>query len=252
MMSRTGFRSLPRNVTDTTRVLQRLAGVVRNDAVSPEVASLPTEGAMPIRKFFSWPGKRNYEGLWWSSTNRAHVGFESLLERDYLLAADAAIEVVGIAAQPLALLWPWNTVGLRDHVPDFFVRLGNGDGRLVDVRPADRVEKSAAQFALTREVCAEIGWQYELFTGLLREQSENLRWLAGYRQDRHAPDGDTAEAIRECFTTPVTLQRGVRRASTSTGQPMNIVTANVLHLLWRQLLSADLATPLSMDSEAWA
>jgi hypothetical protein len=251
-MSKTCFRSLPRNVTDRTRVLQRLHGAVRNDSVSPEVASLPTEGALPIRQFFSWPGKRNYEGMWWSSTNRAHVEFESLLEREYLLAADVAVEVVGIAAQPLALLWPHNTMGQRDHVPDFFVRLGNGDGRLIDVRHPDRVEKSAAQFALTRAVCNEIGWQYELFTGLPRDRSQNLRWLAGYRQDRHAPDGATAEAIRHCFTTPVTLQTGLRQASTSTGQPLNIVTANVLHLLWRQLLSADLGTPLSMNSEVWA
>lgn len=27
----------------------------------------PFEDALPIREFFAWPGKRNYEGLWWSS-----------------------------------------------------------------------------------------------------------------------------------------------------------------------------------------
>jgi hypothetical protein len=58
-----------------------------------------------------------------------------------------AADVVGIAAQPLALLWPRNTTGHRGHVPDFSVRLGNGDGRLDDVRHPDRVEKSAAQCA---------------------------------------------------------------------------------------------------------
>ncbi|HZE16859.1 MAG TPA: hypothetical protein VE197_14795, partial [Mycobacterium sp.] len=62
-----------------TRVLMRLDGGVRNDAVSTEVASLPTEDALPIRQFYAWPGKRNYEGAWWSSTNRGHVAFESLL-----------------------------------------------------------------------------------------------------------------------------------------------------------------------------
>jgi hypothetical protein len=251
-MSMTRFRSLPRNMTDTTRVLLRLNGSVHNDAVTPEVASLPTEGALPIRQFFSWPGKRNYEGSWWSSTTRAHVEFESLLERDYLLAADADDQVVAIAAQPLALLWPRNTPGQRDHVPDFFVRLSNGDGRLVDVRHPDRVEKGAAQFAMTRATCDEIGWQYELFTGLSPERSQNLRWLAGYRQDRHAPDDDPAIAIRQCFTTPAALQTGLRRASASTGRPLNVLTANVLHLLWRQQLSTDLGTPLSMDSEVWS
>jgi hypothetical protein len=89
-MARAGLRSLPRNVTDVARVLVRLDGGVRNDAVSAEVASLRTEDALPIRQFFAWPGKRNYEGVWWSSTNRGHVDFESLLEREYLLASDAA------------------------------------------------------------------------------------------------------------------------------------------------------------------
>jgi hypothetical protein len=251
-MARAGLRSLPRNVTDVARVLVRLDGGVRNDAVSAEVASLRTEDALPIRQFFAWPGKRNYEGVWWSSTNRGHVDFESLLEREYLLASDAAVDVVAIAAQPLALLWPHGTAGQRDHVPDFFVRLGSGDGRLVDVRAPNRVAKNAAQFAMTHKVCDEIGWQYEVFTGLPRDRSQNLRWLAGYRHDRHAPGGDTAEAIRECFATPVTLQTGLRRASASTGRPLEVVTANVLHLLWRQQLLVDLSTPLSMTSEVRA
>lgn len=68
----------------------------------------------PIREFFSWPGKRNYEGLYWSSTSRAHVDFESLLEREYLMAADHAPDIVAIAAQPLALLWPHGTLGHRE------------------------------------------------------------------------------------------------------------------------------------------
>lgn len=220
--------------------------------MSAEVASLPTEDALPIRQFFAWPGKRNYEGVWWSSTNRGHVEFESLLEREYLLAADATVDVVAVAAQPLALLWPHGTPGERNHVPDFFVRLASGDGRLVDVRAPKRVAKNATQFAMTREVCGEIGWQYEVFTGLPRARLYNLRWLAGYRHDRHAPGGDTTGAIRECFATPVTLQTGLRRASASTGLPSDVVTAHVLHLLWRQQLVVDLSTPLSMTSEVRA
>src|SRR4051812_635578 len=108
-MARSSLRPLPGNVTDVTRGLVLLAGGVPNEAVSAEVASLPAEDALPIQQFFAWPGKRNYEGVWWSSANRGHVAFESLLEREYLLAADAAIDVVAVAAQPLALLWPRGT-----------------------------------------------------------------------------------------------------------------------------------------------
>jgi len=62
-------------------------------------------------------------------TGHGHVQFESLLEREYLLASDATVDVVAITAQPLALLWPHGSPGERNHVPDFFVRLTSGDGR---------------------------------------------------------------------------------------------------------------------------
>jgi hypothetical protein len=137
-------QSLPVNSTDRTRVLVRLDGATRNDDVSPNLALLAVERAVPIRRFFAWRGKRNYEGLWWSSTVRAHVPFESLLEREYLMWADFDADIVAIAAQPLALLWPRGTPGHKNHVPDFFVRLHNGDGRLVDDRHPDCVDDPAA------------------------------------------------------------------------------------------------------------
>jgi hypothetical protein len=245
------LRSLPRNATDVTRVLACLDGTVQNVSLSA-AGSARIERATPIREFFSWPGKRNYEGLYWASTNRGHVDFESLLERESLMSADAATDVVAIAAQPLALLWPRGTRGHRDHVPDFFVRLSSGDRRVVDVRSPERVEKNAEQFALTRKACDEIGWQYEVFTGLALEHAHNLRWLAGYRYDRNAPSMDTAEWIRDCFQSPLSLQVGLRRLSTATCLSTDVLTANVLHLLWRQTLSTDLSRPLSMSSEVWA
>jgi hypothetical protein len=41
----------------------RLDGPTRNDDVSPDLALLAVERAIPIRRFFAWPGKRNYEGF---------------------------------------------------------------------------------------------------------------------------------------------------------------------------------------------
>lgn len=246
------LRSLPRNATDVTRVLACVDGSVQNLQVSPDVGSVQLERTTPIREFFSWPGKRNYEGLYWSSTNRRHVDFESLLEREYLLAADNASDIVAIAAQPLALLWPRDTQGNRDHVPDFFVRLANGDGRLVDVRSSKGAEKHAEQSALTRKVCDEIGWDYEVFTGLPPELAHNLRWLAGFRHDRSAPPTEVAESIEHCFAAPVPLRLGLDEASSRTGQSIELTTAHVLHLIWRRKLTADMTRPLSMSSEVWA
>ena len=251
-MGRAALRSLPTNMTDTTRVLLRLDGSLRNEMVGGRVVSLSVESALPVRQFFAWPGKRNYEGSWWSSTNGSHVQFESLLEREYLLAADFDTEIVAIAAQPLAFLWPHGVKGQRSHVPDFFARLDCGDGRLVDVRHPEHVERNAAQFDMTREACSEAGWQYEVFTGLPQVVSLNLRWLAGYRQDRCAPAGEVAVRICEGFGEPVSLTAGLRRICKSTGLPKEMIMANTLNLLWRRRLSADLTQPLSMDSEVRA
>ena len=129
------LRSLPANVTDRTLALwscdddgwhtEPLTGSLRNARL---------EDARPAREFAAWPGKRNYEGLWWSSTNRAHVAFESLLERDALLWFDWDQDVTAISSQPVAFLWPRGTPSQRSHVPDYFVRLANGDGKLIDAR----------------------------------------------------------------------------------------------------------------------
>ncbi|MDQ0864918.1 hypothetical protein QF036_002499 [Arthrobacter globiformis] len=74
---------------------------------------------------FPWLGKRNHGGSWWSNTTCSHVGFESLLERDFPMLADHDRDVVGIASRPFAVLWPKGTERARGHVPDFFVRLSD-------------------------------------------------------------------------------------------------------------------------------
>ena len=173
---------LPRNLTDTTRVLVRLPGAkgVANHPLAGELAGVSVEAALPIRRFYSWKGKRNYEGRWWCSTSGGHVEFESLLERDALMIADFDVDIFAVAAQPLAFLWPRHIKGSTYHVPDFFVRLSNGDGRIVDVKRHAAVGSSEAQFALTRAACNEIGWQYEVFTGDsadLRQERPLAVWL---------------------------------------------------------------------------
>lgn len=246
--------SLPRNATDRPRVLVHLSGEaeVRNESASGDLTSLAIETAVPIRRFYSWKGKRNYEGEWWSSTVGGHVKFESLLEREFLMVADYTSETVSISSQPLALLWPRGTEGQKSHVPDFFCRLSSGDGRLIDVKHPDRVEKAAGQFAMTREICEQIGWQYEVFTGLLPNQMQSLRWISGYRQDRYAPRAEDGAEILEAFSTPMPLQNGIRRASRKRGKPRELILANVYHLLWHRLLSANMNAPLTMGSEVWA
>jgi hypothetical protein len=248
MVAAAALRSMPSNMTDETRVLARLDGRMVNTPLFGAVASLGLESALPVRAFFSWQGKRNYEGRWWSSTVRSHVGFESLLERDFLLSADHDRDVGGVASQPFAFLWPRGTEGSRGHVPDFFVRLRDGTGRVVDVKPAGRVRSAERQFGLTREACAAAGWDYEVFTGLAEPRASNLRWLAGYRQDRFAPDGPAAAVLVDSFCPEASLAGGVRRAAKALGADEGIVRAHALHLLYTGALAVDLDAALAQDT----
>lgn len=175
-------------------------------------------------------------------------GFESLLEREFLMLADHDGDVAGIASQPFALLWPKGTEGARGHVPDFFVRMADGSGRVVDVRHPKRVAAAERQFGLTREVCGQVGWLYEVFTGLAEPFASNLRWLAGYRHDRFLPPSSMVPVILEAFIPGAPLAAGVQGAARTLGLDPAVVHAHVLHLLFVGALKADLEQPLSLES----
>lgn len=86
--------------------------------------------------FPSFKGQRNFPGWWWSATGGCHVGHESWLERDHAMLLDFDPDVVGFASQPFRLHWLDGERG-RGHVPDFFARLADGTGVVIDVRADD-------------------------------------------------------------------------------------------------------------------
>ena len=241
---------LPANVTETTLVLVRLAGAahVVTRQLNAEVSEMPVERAEPIRRFYSWTGKRNYDGRWWLSTSGRHVVFESLLERDAVMLADFTTEVIAVSAQPLAFLWPRGTEHATSHVPDFFFRLSDGGGRIVDVKPADAVTRSHTQIALTEAACTEIGWQYSVFTGIDSPVDRNVRWLSGYRHERYRPSPDVLGTVGEVFTRTAPLSEGAHRAATRCALPVATMVGHLYHCLWTHHLHADLTTPLTMST----
>src|SRR6478672_7897657 len=50
--------------------------------------ALRLESVPPVRRFASYRGQRHLSGCWWSATDGRHVGFESWLERDHVMALD--------------------------------------------------------------------------------------------------------------------------------------------------------------------
>lgn len=245
------LRQLPRNGTDRTRTLVSIDGEIQNMPVDRTLAETSVEHAEPIREFFAWSHKRNYEGHWFSTTTGTHIRFESLLERQFLLTADHDPEVTAISAQPLAFLWPAKSRSpkgkeLRTHVPDFFCRYANGDGGLVDVRRPDKADDP--HFELTQRLCDELGWRYTVFTGVDSPTTEALDWLAGYRMDRYAPAPDARAALLIAFSPETSLRTGVHGTSRRTGISRDIILGNTLYLLFHCELHFDHARPLTMES----
>jgi hypothetical protein len=201
------------------------------------------EEAAPVRPFRWSKGQKSFAGLRWSATTGAHVGYESWLERDHAMLLDFDPQVVGLAAQPFQLFW---RDGRRErrHTPDYFARLADGTGVVVDVRPDDRIEPADAEaFAVTAQACARMGWLFRRVGVPDPVFTANVRWLAGYRHPRCGRPA-VAERLVEAFAQPTALFDGAE----AVGPPV-VVLPVLYHLMWRQVLVADLAgAPLAPTS----
>lgn len=170
----------------------------------------------------------------------ALVGFESWVERDHLVALDFDASVVGIVSQPFWLCWTAAGGQRRRHPPDFLVRRADGAVMVLDSRPAHLIgERDRAAFAVTGRACAELGWRYAVWDRLDGVVAANQRWLAGYRHPR-CFDEHIAARLLEVFDQPRALMDGAERV----GDPLGVLPV-LYHLLWKQLLVADLTVVLS-------
>jgi hypothetical protein len=198
------------------------------------------ERIAPVREFPSYQGQRSFSGWWWSSTVRDLVGYESWLERDQVMMLDFASEVTAFSFQPFWLTWP-DGAKTRRHAPDYFARLSDGAGVVIDVRADDQIEPEDAEvFAITGAACESVGWGYRRVGALDPVLAANLRWLSGYRQLYClSPDHDVP--LRKAFALASPLLATVR----SIGDPIAVLPS-AFHLLWSGVLQADLAdAPLS-------
>ncbi|MGK5545458.1 TnsA-like heteromeric transposase endonuclease subunit [Streptomyces sp. URMC 127] len=201
---------------------------------------VPFESAGPVRRFPSFRGQRNFTGWYWAATGAVHVGYESWLERDHLMRLDFDPQVTAMVSQPFRL--SWRVEGRRrrvEHTPDYFVRRRDGTAVVIDVRPDERVEpQDAVKFAVTREACGRVGWNYQRVGVMDPVLVANVRWLAGYRHPRVMRD-PVAVALRTVFQRGQGLLEGVRVV----GDPIAVLPV-LFHLLWRRDLTADLESAL--------
>lgn len=146
--------------------------------------------------------------------------------------------VAAFSSQPFTLLWH-DGRRERRHTPDFFARLADGTGVVVDVRPDERIgERDAEAFAATARVCEQAGWAFRRVGVPAAVRTANVRWLAGYRAPRcHRPE--VAARLARVFAEPAPLFAGAEVA----GPPVAVLPVAYC-LLWRHVLVADLRSAL--------
>ena len=212
------------------------------------VEDYPWDGAgadllagVPWRTFRWYDGQRHYSGAYWSSTQRAHVIYESRLELAVLLLADFDRSVTGIFAQPFLLRAEVDGVA-RKHIPDYLLLTGPGPV-VVDVKPRHRLARPevALTFGWTRALMEARGWGYEVRCEPPAERLENVRFLAGYRRGWLFDPGLLAQ-VRAAGLDGASLGEAF---GCLPGWPEPLVRAAVLHLIWAGHFTVDLDRPLS-------
>ena len=226
-----------------TASIRAADGSVREMPLS-QLTSTLVLSAVPWRVIRSHRGQRHLPGVYWSSTTAAHVVYESRLELARLLLADADREIVAIAAQPFLV-----RDADRRHVPDFLLRRADESVLMVNVKPADRLKdvRVAGALAWAGRVFAGRGWEHEIWSGTDPQVLANVRFLAGYRRAALLDPAALATAValcsREARMTVTGAEASLR--GSGVGEPRPVV----LHLLWSGALRADLARPLTADTE---
>ena len=190
---------------------------------------------MPVREF-SWSRRqRHWPGWWWSATWDCHVGYESWLERDHAMLLDRDPTVAGFSSQPFWLHWPDEVGGCR-HAPDFFARLDDGTGVVIDVRPDDRIDPAdAAAFAATARACAMVGWEFGRVGVPEPVRVANVRWLSRYRHRRYGGRPEVVARLLDACARPV----GLFDAAAAVGDRLAVLPV-LYHLMWRHVVVADL------------
>lgn len=153
--------------------------------------------------------------------------------------------VTGIASQPFRLSWQGLEGNRLRHTPDFFARLVDGTGVVIDVRPDQRIkDRDAVKFAVMHAACVSVGWRYLRVGEPDGVLMANVRWLAGYRH-RRVYRKEVADRLVSVFADGTGLLEGAREA----GDQIAVLPV-LYHLLWRGILATDLQAGLLSASSA--
>jgi hypothetical protein len=119
----------------------------------------------------------------------------------------------------------------REHTPDFFVRSFSGAAVVMDVRPQDLIDATDREnFDVTAELCQILGWEYRQVGEPRNPWIANVRWLAGYRDERACTES-IAEIVRAIGAA--SGPRTIGDVADEAGEPIALLPT-IFHLMWRR------------------
>lgn len=198
----------------------------------------------PWRRVRSVHGMKHYSGDYASATTGGQVVYESRLELARLLLADFDPSVCRIFAQPCRMVTRIDG-RVRSHVPDFLLVMRSGTVRVVNVKPASRLQDPTVIQALAwpGELIERHGWEYEIWSGAAPTLLENVRFLAGYRHPGVVPDDEVERAWRKVVDGE---EMAVAERRLAGNRKPEEARPALMALLWAGRLTTDLTSrPLS-------
>lgn len=218
-----------------------------------QVADLTAEllsTAHPMREFSRRLTQDHKPVAVWTHTTGSLVGAESHLERDFITLADFHPAVRYIGGQPFTLAFEPGAL-CKLHTPDL-VLLGDGLPPLVvDVKNPEQAStrKWRARTALIRDVLAEAGIAYEVWTGMPRLMQANLENFTEAR----VPEPSYlrwAPVAAELCSRPMPVVELVTRVAARGYEP-GFAMMLIRRMLWRRDLRTDMRLPFRSTSIVW-
>ncbi|MCX5589623.1 TnsA-like heteromeric transposase endonuclease subunit [Streptomyces erythrochromogenes] len=202
-----------------------------------ELRQVRLERHEPVWQPERYRGRRAI-ATWWRLADQAwHVGCGTLQAREAALWLEFDPQVVTFAAWPVRLSWAGSA---QSCVPDFFVRMADGQAMLLVCRPGDGTGSRWAQAQeLLKAAGQQADWRVRVHDGVEDAVvARNRQRLSRWRHTR-LRDAETERILQQVFARPQPFTEGIR----ASGLPELPTVARALHLIWSRGLLIDWTKP---------
>jgi len=189
----------------------------------------------------------------------AAAGFESSLERDWLICLDFDPDVELILEQPFTLHYEVDGTALR-YTPDVLVRyrVRNGHAAVVvfEVKPRDELRSAFAKyrerFRRMMRHCREQGWRFKIVTEreIRTPYLSNAKFLRSYR-NLHSQTLYRDQLLYSMKALGPTTPQALLAMAYLHEEKRMAALPELWRMVARREIKADLDLPLTMNSTIW-